>query len=190
MVDSFDWYLLCAVDEKQALHFEQGDSIMVRMPFSAAGEFKAEVEHIAQSEDGKNLVTLKCNLMNETFANLRQETAQLVTNVTVYYAKPQAEEGTDEQEAPKPKQYVVDKGIRVSTSAVRVVDGEKGVYVRRGNVARFRKLNIVYSDQTYVISATASQDGEPIVDGPSNYLKQYDEVILEGKDLYDGKIIG
>ena len=41
MVDSFDWYLLCAVDEKQALHFEQGDSIMVRMPFSAAGEFKA-----------------------------------------------------------------------------------------------------------------------------------------------------
>ncbi len=26
---------------------------MVRMPFSAAGEFKAEVEHIAQSEDGK-----------------------------------------------------------------------------------------------------------------------------------------
>lgn len=190
MVDSFDWYLLCAVDEKQALHFEQGDSIMVRMPFSAAGEFKAEVEHIAQSEDGKNLVTLKCNLMNETFANLRQETAQLVTNVTVYYAKPQAEEGTDEQEAPKPKQYVVDKGIRVSTSAVRVVDGEKGVYVRRGNVARFRKLNIVYSDQTYVISATASQDGEPIVDDPSNYLKQYDEVILEGKDLYDGKIIG
>lgn len=187
MVDSFDWYLLCAVDEKQALHFEQGDSIMVRMPFSAAGEFKAEVEHIAQSEDGKNLVTLKCNLMNETFANLRQETAQLVTNVTVYYAKPQAEEGTDEQEAPKPKQYVVDKGIRVSTSAVRVVDGEKGVYVRRGNVARFRKLNIVYSDQTYVISATASQDGEPIVDDPSNYLKQYDEVILEGKDLYDGK---
>jgi len=154
MVDSFDWYLLCAVDEKQALHFEQGDSIM------------------------------------ETFANLRQETAQLVTNVTVYYAKPQAEEGTDEQEAPKPKQYVVDKGIRVSTSAVRVVDGEKGVYVRRGNVARFRKLNIVYSDQTYVISATASQDGEPIVDDPSNYLKQYDEVILEGKDLYDGKIIG
>ena len=41
-----------------------------------------------------------------------------------------------------------------------------------------------------MISATASQDGEPIVDDPSNYLKQYDEVILEGKDLYDGKIIG
>ena len=189
MVDSFDWYLLCAIDEKQALQFEQGDSIMVRMPFSAAGEFKAEVEHVAQGENGKNMVTLKCNLMNETFANLRQETAQLVMNVTVYYAKPQAEGEPEEQEAPKPKQYVVDKGIRVSGSAVRVVDGEKGVYVRRGNVARFRKLNIVYSDQTYVISATASQDGEPIVDDPGNYLKQYDEVILEGKDLYDGKII-
>ena len=76
-----------------------------------------------------------------------------------------------------------------SAAARCVVDGEKGVYVRRGNVARFRKLNIVYSDQTYVISATASQDGEPIVDDPGNYLKQYDEVILEGKDLYDGKII-
>lgn len=191
MVDSFDWYLLCAIDEKQALQFEQGDSIMVRMPFSAAGEFKAEVKRVAQSENGKNLVTLKCNLMNETFANLRQETAQLVTNVTVYYAKPQAQqEESEEEKTPKPKQYVVDKGIRVSNNAVRVVDGEKGVFVRRGNVARFRKLNIVYSDQTYVISSTASQDGEPIVDDPGNYLKQYDEVILEGKDLYDGKIIG
>lgn len=190
MVDSFDWYLLCTIEEKQALSFERGDSITVRMPFSAAGEFKAEVENIAQSEGGKNLVTLKCNLMNENFANLRQETAQLVTSITVYYAKPQSEDGSGEKESPKPRQYVVDKGIRVSSSAVRVLDGEKGVYVQRGNVARFRKLNIVYSDQTYVISATASRDGDPIVDDPSEYLKQYDEVILEGKDLYDGKIIG
>lgn len=189
IVDSFNWYLLCTIQEEKALSFERGDSITVRMPFSAQGAFQAEVENIAQSEDGKNLVTLKCNLMNENFANLRQETAQLVTNVTVYYAETPPEDKSGETEKPKPKQYIVDKGIRVSSSAVRVVDGEKGVYVRRGNVARFRKLNVVYSDQTYVISATTDRDGNPIVDDPDGYLKQYDEVILEGKDLYDGKII-
>lgn len=186
MVDSFDWYLLCSVPEEKALSLTGGDSVTVRMPFSAVGEFKTEVEQIAQSENGQNLIVLKCNLMNESFANLRQETAQLVTNVTVYYAEPQK---ADEEEAPKPRQYVVDKGLRVSSSAVRVVDGEKAVYVRRGNVARLRKLNVVYSDQTYVISATADRDGNPIVDDPGSYLRQYDEVILEGKDLYDGKII-
>lgn len=186
MVDCFDWYLLCAIPEEKALLLESGGSVTVRMPFSAAGEFKAEVANIAQSQDGKSLLTLKCNLMNESFANLRRETAQLVTNVTVYYAPPQAEG----EEEPKPRQYVVDQGVRVSSSAVRVVDGEKGVYVRRGNVARFRRLNVVYSDQTYVISSTADRDGNPIVDDPDGYLKQYDEVILEGKDLYDGKIVG
>lgn len=186
MVDSFDWYLLCTVREEKALMLESGDSVTVRMPFSAAEEFKTEVKQIVQAEDGRNLIVLKCNLMNESFANLRQETAQLVTNVTVYYARPQ-QEG---QEAPKPRQYIVDKGLRVSSSAMRVVDGEKGVYVRRGNVARFRRLNVVYSDQTYVISATADLDGNPIVDDANSYLKQYDEIILEGKDLYDGKIIG
>lgn len=186
-VDQFDWYLLCAIETDRSLSFESGNSVTVRMPFSGADSFTAKVVRIEPGEDGVSLAVLKCSLMNESLANLRQETAQIVTRITAYYAPPPDEEG---EERDTPTAHTVDKGVRVSSSAVRVKDGEKGVYVLRGNVARWRRLNVVYSDQTYVISATTDRNGETIVDNPDIYLKQYDEVILEGKDLYDGKIIG
>ena len=186
-VDHFDWYLLCVIETDALVPFESGNSVTVRMPFSGADSFTAKVEGVEPGEDGVSLAVLKCSLMNESLANLRQETAQLVTSITAYYAPPPDEEGAERE---SPTAHTVDKGVRVSSSAVRVQDGEKGVYVLRGNVVRWRRLNVVYSDQTYVISATTDRNGETIVDNPDSYLKQYDEVIVEGKDLYDGKIVG
>ena len=50
-----------------------------------------------------------------------------------------------------------------------------------GNIAKFRKVNIVYSEEDYVLSlAEEGQDG---------YVRLYDNIITEGKDLYDGKVL-
>lgn len=72
-------------------------------------------------------------------------------------------------------------GFRIPNDAIRAEDGEKGVYVLAGNKIRFRKINIIYSAEDYCI---AENKGEP------GYLKLYDEIITEGKDLYDGKVVG
>lgn len=50
-----------------------------------------------------------------------------------------------------------------------------------GNIVKFKKINIVYSDSEYSICS--------VPDGESGYIKQYDEIIVEGTDLYDGKIL-
>ena len=42
-------------------------------------------------------------------------------------------------------------------------------------------LNIAYSDEDMVLATCP--------DGESGYLRQYDEIIIEGTDLYDGKNI-
>ena len=70
-------------------------------------------------------------------------------------------------------------GIRVSTSAVRAIDGVKGVYVKNGSVIQFKKIEVLYSNDVFTI-VDASNTG-------SDYLKLYDEVVVEGRNLYDGK---
>lgn len=73
-------------------------------------------------------------------------------------------------------------GYEVNNKAIREVDGQKGVYVLNGNIVTFKKINILYADSAYSVCAAP--------EGSSGYLKLYDEIIVEGTDLYDGKILG
>lgn len=75
-------------------------------------------------------------------------------------------------------------GYRVSNDAIRDVDGNMGVYVLSGNRISFRKIKILYSTEEYSIVEKISPEEM------SGYLKIYDEIIIKGKDLYDGKVIG
>lgn len=73
-------------------------------------------------------------------------------------------------------------GLRVPKEAIVTNDAyETGVYVRVGNMVAFRKIEQEYNEAaTYSICKEIDEDG---------YLKLYDDVILGGKGLYDGKII-
>ena len=73
------------------------------------------------------------------------------------------------------------KGLKVSRKAVRVVDGKNGVYVVSGVTARFVPVNILYSCESYVVCELKTTNEE--------HLKIYDEVIVKGKNIYDGKIV-
>ena len=72
-------------------------------------------------------------------------------------------------------------GYQISNKAIREVDGQKGVFVLNGNIVKFKKINIAYSDSEYSICNNPENEG--------GFVELYDEVIVEGVDLYDGKII-
>ncbi len=71
-------------------------------------------------------------------------------------------------------------GLQVSSKAVRFVDGQKGVYVLSGSVISFVPIEVLYSTDNYCICASQTTGIR---------LKLYDEVIIKGKNLYDGKVI-
>ena len=72
-------------------------------------------------------------------------------------------------------------GIRVPRNAIRFNDAEEtGVYILKGKTLTFRKINVIYWDSDYVICSNETDDG---------YLKLYDEIVTEGKDLYEGKAV-
>ena len=72
-------------------------------------------------------------------------------------------------------------GLKISSGSVRVSDGVTGVYVLSGINAVFKPIEIIYYDSTNVI---CKNDAES-----SSGIRLYDEVILGGSDLYDGKTV-
>ncbi len=154
LVDEFDWYFVCTVPYNESGKITVGKSVKVNMPNTAVGIINCTVMHKGEKEDDSVAVVIKCSLMNRNLANLRIHDIEIIVD-----------------------DYV---GIRINNDAIREVDGEKGVYVQRGNIIQFRKINIIESTEDYSIV-------ESVAD--SAYLQQYDSVITEGVDLYDGKVI-
>ena len=72
-------------------------------------------------------------------------------------------------------------GYKISNSAIRTVNGEKGVYVLRGNLIGFRKIHILYTTDEYTIVNNPQ--------GESDYIKLYDKVVTKGVELYDNKLV-
>ncbi len=71
-------------------------------------------------------------------------------------------------------------GLRVPKKALRVVDSVRGVYVVSGMQVKFVPVEIIYTADEYILCEKSTD---------SNALRLYDQVVVKGKNLYDGKII-
>ncbi len=154
LVDSFDWYFVCNIPYGDSGQLKADKKVTVNIPNTAVGSIECQIAYIGAKEGDFVPLVLKCNIMNRDVANLRIEDIEIISD-----------------------EYT---GIRINNKAIRELDGEKGVYVLRGNIIQFKKINIISSSEEYSIV-------EKVDD--SSYIKQYDTVITEGVDLYDGKVI-
>ena len=73
-------------------------------------------------------------------------------------------------------------GLKIPKRALRVVDSQKGVFVQTGMQINFVPVEVVYRTDGYILCEKKNENG--------NYLKLYDKVVVKGKNLYDGKIVG
>ncbi len=71
------------------------------------------------------------------------------------------------------------KGVRFSQDALRIVDGVKGVYVKGSSSIQFKKVNIIYTGEDFYLSKLDYNSKE--------YLNVFDEVVVEGRNMYDNK---
>lgn len=179
----YDWYFAALVTAKDAIHvkdaMENGSGqVFLSFPFVTSQRVPATVAAINQSDEkGNACVLFVCNQMNEELARLRKATAKI--QLTSY------------------------QGLRVSQKAIRFEtlskevkgeDGEvttitqnvMGVYVMHGNEIEFRQIVPLHSMTNYVI-CDPSPDPDTLM--TSTTVKLYDEVVVEGTDLFDGKVI-
>lgn len=155
VVGSFEWYIVCSVPTEETVNLTQNKKLYINIPYEGIEKLSVSLYKIGE-RDGKNtLLILSCNIMNEALADLRIEDIQIVT-----------------------EEY---SGYKISNSAIRTVNGVKGVYIVRGNILGFRKIHIVYSTDSY--SIVDNPEGE------TDYIKQYDQVVTKGVELYDNKLV-
>lgn len=74
-------------------------------------------------------------------------------------------------------------GIYVPMRAVYELDGYEGVYILKGSVVHFRYIDVVYEGSDYyLVSEEGIDDGYP-------YLAPNDLVILNGTNMFEGRIL-
>ena len=76
------------------------------------------------------------------------------------------------------------EGIRVNAEALRFVDGERGVFTLVNNVVRFKRIDPIYEEPGFLLS-------RPPFDPHDDFtLRKYDQIIIRGVDLEDGRVLG
>jgi hypothetical protein len=178
LVNSFNWYIAVVLDNKIASQLEIGSSMKINFPQSSAGTFTAQVKSINTSEDGKSVVIFSCKTVSLESLNFRTEKIQIVMDEIKGYK-------IDSEAIRVSRESVVPEEGAESTTQ-RQVKEYKGVYIKIGNIIRFRKVQIIYSGTDYVIAAPNS---DLDLNERNEYVDLYDEIIVGGKDLYDGKIL-
>lgn len=157
MVSDFSWYIAANVSFEDSLMFAEGNELYLRTSLSTVTDLPVTVYKINKGiSDEKVTVIFECKYMNGELASVRSQPMTAIINES--------------------------EGLKISNGAIRIVDGVRGVYVVSGMTAKFRTVDILYSEDGYSICSMNNAD--------SNALSLYDEVIVKGKNLYEGKIIG
>ncbi|MBR5942275.1 MAG: hypothetical protein IKZ81_02935 [Clostridia bacterium] len=155
LIDEYEWYYVAPISESDAARLSVNQTLPVRFSSSLAYDVYFTVEKLETDEDGNCAVIFSCNNINNELACMRADRAIIRLN-----------------------SY---SGVRVNSDALRVVDGEQGVYIARGQKVAFRKVDPIYTGDGYIISRINKED--------ASMLQLYDDIIIGGKDMYAGKLI-
>ena len=161
IAESFTWYIACVVEDGKVSGLKAGSSLQVKLPFVTGNTIQTTVLSLNRDNAGKIAVILKCSQMSEELASIRIQPAQLLL-----------------------KEYT---GLRLPDKALRFNENNQaGAFVRMGTTVTFKLVDVVYHNEKdgYCICRIPGA-GEK---NASDYVKLYDDVVVEGKNLYDGKV--
>lgn len=177
IVSGLDWYVVCKLTADEALSLSHSESYP-KIIFSSASEEPVPVELVALNQASKQsdaVAVFKCNYMNSSLSSLRNEPVQIIINSF--------------------------EGVRISKDAlhddyVEVInsDGEptgetarvQGVYILHGSELMFREVSVIFAGSDFVI-VDINPDSAILKSKETIIIN--DEVVIEGDDLYDGKIV-
>ena len=154
----FSWRFYAVCDLDTAARFDNISSVKISVPGKQNTPLAATVEEIVEDKDaGLAKIVLQCQTINAEVLSFGQETVQV--DLKTY------------------------EGIRIDKEALHIVNGQRGVYVKYGNLQRFLKITTLYENDSYIL---IPENGKI---GTENEVRLYDEIIVEGTNLQDGKLL-
>lgn len=179
VVSGLNWYVVCKVSGTQSLQLTEGEEVDgITMPFASTGQIPAKVVAINQeNRQSDAAVVLECNYMNNELSKIRKESVQIAVNT---YSGIMVNKKAIHVE---PVMKVIDDG---SGRQVKQEVTVQGVYVLYGSELVFKEIVPLSTYSTFVL-CDPSPDEDATFNGET--IKLYDEVVVGGTDLYDGKIV-
>lgn len=164
------WNMVCMAEETEKNTYKAGETCTVKFKNTDIS-VTMDVEQVLYDDDNTALI-LSTNYMPEGFDFSRVQDVEL-----------EKAEFT---------------GLKVPISAVRLINGETGVYILDVTTVSFRKVEIIFTaEDDYIVKiapeAEEPEEGEEKEDenkGDTPYLRLHDSIIVEGKGLYEGRVIG
>lgn len=154
LIADYRWRIAAVIDTENMFGVNQGGTVTLRLG-SETRLLEAQVVSVKPCGDNKAVYVFECDRLDASVVQGRTARFKIVVNS---YG-----------------------GLRIPRTALRYSDGgEYGVYAMRGQSIVFKKIDIIYWGNDYVICEQNSGDKN---------LKLYDEIVVEGKDLYDGKVV-
>lgn len=182
IVSGFTWYYagICTAKQGEKLLGSDGKplkaSVQIRFPGQVETPLKAKVTEVTLDEEsGLARFVLSCETINGDVLRLNKADAQIIIG-----------ESTGLRIRASAVHYLKDDGSEAEGQGENYIPG---VYVKYGNLARFCKIDPVDADHPQVT------DGEYLIVLPSgtagsvSQVRLYDEIIVSGQNLYDGKLL-
>ena len=182
IVSGFSWQYVgvCSAKHGAKLLGQDGKplrtSVEISFPGRMENALKATVTEVTIDEE-QDLArfVLRCNFINGDVLCLNhaaarisvgQSTGLLVPTTAIHYLK---EDGTEAET--QGENYV------------------PGVYVKYGNIARFCRIDPVDNDHPLITQGEYTLVLPKGTDGSVSQVRLYDEIIVSGQNLYDGKLL-
>lgn len=179
MIKGVMWYVVCPVSSDEAITLSHmDDTVYLNMPMACSEQIPSKIVAINQKTVNNNaVVVFQCDYMSKSLAQARSETVQIGLGEYdgLRVSKKALHDGIIKTET-------TDKDGNTVTKEQKV----QGVYTLYGNKLLFKQVVVLYSGNDYVV-CDMSEDNEKLVNGET--ISLYDEIVVKGDDLYDGKVI-
>ena len=155
LITSATWYYACVVPANELSGVEEGDRATLTFARDYYQPVSMRVARLSGNEAGSRLLILSSDQALQNVTLLRQQSAEIV--------------------------FASYSGLRVPKSAVRVENGQTGVYILEGTLAKWKPITILHdTGESYVAALDTSS---------TDNLWPGDELIINAKNLYDGKVV-
>lgn len=178
----FNWYVACIFNEDEMVHLEGVKDAFLDIPFASTERIPATV--VAKNYDeetGNTAVVFQCSYMDSDIAAARNEAVRVT--VATYSGVLVNEKALRFEDV----EYTT--ADEEGNAITKVQENVRGVYVLYGGQLEFVQVFTDHSVNGYAICKTelTSEEREMLV--TDSTIQLYDQIVVEGTDLYDGKIV-
>ena len=171
------WYYAAVVSQEDAQTLSEGGSMDLRFSKGVEQDLPVTVFHISEAENGRVVVVLKGSTYLPELTLLRQQSAQVILGSREGIRVP--------REALRAEKTAVDENGQLVTTE------ETGVYCLVGMEARFKPVEVLYSGDGFALVRSVYDDASGDLTSSQEVarLREGDQVIVTGRNLYDGKVL-